>query len=704
MRNYHKYLLFLAARKEIDAPTYAQRLQENVEPNARAWQRFTATGLLAFGLGLLACGLIFLLAFNWDALSKWQKLTIAALGVATPTLLALTNLFSAGNRKILMTVAAFMVGGLFAVYGQIYQTGADAFEYFLAWTWFITIWAIVVDFPALWLIWLAAFNFTLYFYGEQMLNGWRTYEMLSIQFVLSALILLGLATWSRKRSKPYPRWFLNVIALAVATLGCVAIMFSTWHDDENGRYVIIRFAILIVIVLALVVGKAYRWLGLMASMALSLIVSIAVLIVSGSETTEAILIASFWTLGATTATVLSLNILRKYWRDEEDSELQLSNQVGAAAGAQQKASNLDEPVVILDPNEEPNLPLNPEDSPSSALETEYHQLEREKPSIGLQLLSLAGGLLAMVAIIAFLALAGLLDEPEGRLALGILFIGVGIAMDRGKQGDFLGALSVSGVTTGILLFIAAWLEWSEPSFRTVMLSVAVMCLVLLSIAKSSVLRVLLVTGMHAGFLIGTFDPDGGALQYLPRLYVLGMGMFLAAWMLLEVRIVNASPWLARRYGAIRTGTMVSLIAGAIFVRWVGLFSSYEQFYYPFGFPTLEWLLLPALYVAYLVLKRHWPDPNQWIPYLLGVGLLFLPFTFAPAAAPAILVIMLSVKQGYRLGLMLGIAAFLYFIGQFYYDLNISLLNKSFLLIGAGAFYLIGYAVVRKKLATDEILH
>ena len=45
--------------------------------------------------------------------------------------------------------ATFLIGTLFAVFGQIYQTGADAYDLFLGWTLFTILWAVAIRFAPL---------------------------------------------------------------------------------------------------------------------------------------------------------------------------------------------------------------------------------------------------------------------------------------------------------------------------------------------------------------------------------------------------------------------------------------------------------------------------------------------------------------------------------------------------------------------------
>ena len=68
-----------------------------------------------------------------------------------------------------MIAASVLAGGLLAVVGQVYQTGADAFELFIAWTILILPWVLASRSAAHWLLWLVVGYAALGLYGEQVM-------------------------------------------------------------------------------------------------------------------------------------------------------------------------------------------------------------------------------------------------------------------------------------------------------------------------------------------------------------------------------------------------------------------------------------------------------------------------------------------------------------------------------------------------------
>jgi len=88
--------------------------------------------------------------------------------------------------------------------------------------------------------------------------------------------------------------------------------------------------------------------------------------------------------------------------------------------------------------------------------------------------------------------------------------------------------------------------------------------------------------------------------------------------------------------------------------------------------------------------------------IYGITLLtILPTALSPAISGAILLIVLGFLVNYKTGLILGIVSFIYFISQYYYDLNFTLLTKSILLFLSGILFVLLYLLTHKKLSSNE---
>ncbi len=114
--------------------------------------------LLPFGCGLVLAGIIFFFAYNWAVLGRFYKLAIIETAIVICSVLSYFVGLRRIGGKLLILSASVLVGVLLAVYGQIYQTGADAFELFLGWAILIFGWVLISKFDALWFVWLIILN------------------------------------------------------------------------------------------------------------------------------------------------------------------------------------------------------------------------------------------------------------------------------------------------------------------------------------------------------------------------------------------------------------------------------------------------------------------------------------------------------------------------------------------------------------------
>jgi uncharacterized membrane protein len=118
------------------------------------WARWGRRALLALGAGQFLAGVVFFFAYNWNDLGDLAKFAIVetslAIAVGGALLVGLDRAFG----QVLLIAASVMTGVLLAVIGQVYQTGADVFELFVAWALLILPWVVISRSAVHWLIWL----------------------------------------------------------------------------------------------------------------------------------------------------------------------------------------------------------------------------------------------------------------------------------------------------------------------------------------------------------------------------------------------------------------------------------------------------------------------------------------------------------------------------------------------------------------------
>lgn len=135
----------------------------------RFWSRWGLRALLALGVGQFLAGVVFFFAYNWSDLPDLAKFAVIEAALLIAACGALLSGLDRLLGQALLIAASVMTGVLLAVMGQVYQTGADAFELFAAWALLILPWTLVSRNGVHWLLWLTVAEIALALYGGQVL-------------------------------------------------------------------------------------------------------------------------------------------------------------------------------------------------------------------------------------------------------------------------------------------------------------------------------------------------------------------------------------------------------------------------------------------------------------------------------------------------------------------------------------------------------
>ena len=219
-------------------------LEETIYPKQDSWGKFIKIVLLTLGIGFLAAGIVFFFAYNWQDLNKFLKLGIVQGLVVITVLLAMFLKIEKLYKDIIITGSTLLVGVMFAVFGQIYQTGANAYDFFLAWTVFISLWVFISNFPPLWIVYLGLCNLTIYLYWDQVARDWDFIYLSSGLFVLNGSILL-VSTWIKSKGKGnIPTYFTNLLAISAAICSIYSNLYWILEDRTQDTIIIVAATML----------------------------------------------------------------------------------------------------------------------------------------------------------------------------------------------------------------------------------------------------------------------------------------------------------------------------------------------------------------------------------------------------------------------------------------------------------------------------
>lgn len=260
----------LSERLRLDTAAHQRALQlAGLVPTAAGWVGLLQRLLLAFGVAYLCAGAAAFIAHNWAELHRFAKFAGIELAlVMAVAVAARRGLDSVGGRASLFA-AAVLVGVLLALFGQVYQTGADPYGLFLAWALFLVGWAAIGRHLGLWMLVLILANLSLIMYWTQLVrppDGWWSLSQavgpmvwlpLTVTdaglagwlFMLNATVLVAWEANALRRSDVAgKRWFPRAIVLAMlvmTTIGTWAFVLEVTPASAAGVLAPLCFVLLV---------------------------------------------------------------------------------------------------------------------------------------------------------------------------------------------------------------------------------------------------------------------------------------------------------------------------------------------------------------------------------------------------------------------------------------------------------------------------
>ena len=186
----------------------AASTQLEVYPNARTWLTFFDKALLIIGAVALVLSLVFFIAYNWLNMGKMGKFALVEAGLVISIVLYMALSFRQRFqliRQLLLLITSVITGSLLALFGQVYQTGADTWQLFFGWAILITPWVLIARFPALWLLWLGLINACLMLYLDvanlSLIDD--TYQSIAQVAMLALINFIAFNLWLVSIDKPH---------------------------------------------------------------------------------------------------------------------------------------------------------------------------------------------------------------------------------------------------------------------------------------------------------------------------------------------------------------------------------------------------------------------------------------------------------------------------------------------------------------------
>ncbi|HEX4893334.1 MAG TPA: DUF4401 domain-containing protein, partial [Hyphomicrobiaceae bacterium] len=606
---------------------------------------------------LLGFGLILRVAANWDDFGRLQRIGIVAAVLAVA--LAVSFMRQARSAGLLVAFAA--TGGLFAVIGQTYQTGADPWQLFAIWAAVGLPWALAARHDALWLCWsvvaVTAISLWLRTFGTSGL--WLVADGVPVTVAawLMAIGVLALVSpWSPV--KPLigrSRWSFRIASLLVIALVTQGALAGLFARSQFGSVYLVGLLVL----------------GLMA------------FVLAFLEPLDMVLLAA---VGLGIDIALIGGLIRAAFQGNSDflAPLFFTGLIGAGIVAGTAALGLAIARKRL------------------GVTTESLSLEHGWPML---VATGIGALLVSIPVIFFLAVlfGSVLTRGPAIYVIGLGIIAASVAgLWRGKRLGFMQQFSTVALLVGLLLVaVGLFRDAGGQSPLPFLLMLGLVCGVALAVGQAWITALLgAVAGVLAAKTLGFVLGGGsGLLGALP-----GTGswsvLLAAGALFLFFRCLGSGGFGGLSRSSPMLAGLDSMVAGALAGGIIGLVFASGPTLLIAG--TVGWLprqmhlpteagvwwsaispvsgVLGLAAVGVALARRQ----GAWSPLDAGVAAVAVALSFVINGLGALVLVMAAANATGRRALTVGAAAgAIWVIGSFYYALHWSLVDKATLMIGAG---------------------
>lgn len=195
---------------------------------------------LFFSVIFLIAGVTSFTAYNWATMSNFEKLAVPSVLVIVG-LVAYLLLEKEIYQNLTIFFSSFMIGTLFAVYGQVYQTGADVWILFRNWAIFLIIPMIATGYYSVMTLFSIVVAISTSFYLDLYLSGPIVLFLASLIFGIILMVYPLL-------QKRFNFKFNNIFYNTITGIFYIAFIASGFFAIVDGDYSLISIMLYILFV------------------------------------------------------------------------------------------------------------------------------------------------------------------------------------------------------------------------------------------------------------------------------------------------------------------------------------------------------------------------------------------------------------------------------------------------------------------------
>ncbi|GGG07886.1 DUF4401 domain-containing protein [Pontibacter amylolyticus] len=311
-----------------------------------------------------------------------------------------------------------------------------------------------------------------------------------------------------------------------------------------------------------------------------------------------------------------------------------------------------------------------------------------------KVLTILGGLLAMGTLMGAIASTQLLQSGIAMLVFGLIFLVGAEVMIRSNKDTTADALGISmNITSYVMLAFGAGQLTDSASAAAITLGIA--SALVLVFSRSAVCVFISVLVLNGSLLSLIFIHKVYNLSHALIMVLAGILTFISLY---EAKLLALSRRFALVFGPVRMGLIFSLIIALVLFVHQKLLSSSITHFWLSGLFLIACLLL----LLHRVLRESGVKEQKTLAiFYTCCAVVLLPTVLAPSVPGALLVVLSSFYIGHRPGFWVGLLALAYFLVLYYYDLNMTLLAKSGVLVLTGSLFLAGLYLLNRYLRSHE---
>ncbi|CAA6822824.1 MAG: Putative membrane protein DUF2157 [uncultured Aureispira sp.] len=273
-------LHLLAKNSKLNATELQVGYQNSsLYPSPKEWLSIAYRFFLSAGLLLFLSGIIFFFAYNWGSLHKFAKLGLVQVGMLGLAIALLVFKPSEFVLKLGLTAISVLVGIAFAVFGQIYQTGADAYDFFLGWTLFVSAWVAIASFPFLWFFYLLLINLTIVLYLTQV-QMYDDGDVLGL--VVAFLNAIALSIWEYAIKGNRSNWVHGLLTKIIGAVILYALtIVMVWIIFDDRRSMGLSF-VSVLFYFGVIIGGSWYYIKKGKEIGFTAMIAISILVVGNA--------------------------------------------------------------------------------------------------------------------------------------------------------------------------------------------------------------------------------------------------------------------------------------------------------------------------------------------------------------------------------------------------------------------------------------